>query len=305
MTSLYRRRRKLHDERDSLTPSESRFQWMAKKAEASMQGVPLFLSTVGAVGLGTYSLFTSGLKITVVIFGIIFALAGVFLTHRRQVSQADLEREISKLESGEWLLRQQLDDAVAAHARVLADIQEAVDRDKQAAYEVLAEAARSICYELGVWDTSTRLSLYCHEEGSQEFIRLARVSDNPALESTGRFSYPSNQGFIAEVWQEKEAILVKMPHIRRHWENYQIKQYGLGSEVVSRLTMHSRCMVGARIDYKGTRAGVVIIESTIESRLTPAHLDNLKSSMVLTEALSRLFIASKFALRNDVLAERS
>lgn len=280
------------DAQQPLTPLEARFQPLCNYIERTMNYLPVVLSGLGAIFLALYSLRPHWLLPA----GVVLSLVGLVLTVLRTAVHRDLEREIQRSIESRDALGQEKASLIEQNRKTVSQFHRIFEADQKATYDVLNDAANSVCDDLHVRDTTTRLSLYFHDKRTSVFTRIARVSENPALVSTGRISYPSTQGFIAQVWQEKSAIAPAMPAQYRHWLKHQIKQYGFTEAEAKNLTMHSRCMIGIRLDYQSVPVGVLIIESTTEGFLKPSTLDELRGSLVCTDTLPRLLVASKVAL---------
>lgn len=107
-----------------------------------------------------------------------------------------------------------------------------------------------------------RISVYRHKGDS--FFLLARVSKSQALRRIGRQRYPDGEGVIGTTWDIAQKVVTNLPEKRPEWNEQCVAKYGMSAATASGLTMHSRSLLGQRIDTQGTNpvpVGIVIIES--------------------------------------------
>lgn len=122
---------------------------------------------------------------------------------------------------------------------------------------------------------SDRVSVYYHH--NEQFVMLARWSQNPKFNAPGRGTYPVGQGAIGDAWESSSAV-VELPDTRARWNQRLEKRHGFPEGTAAALTMHSRSIAARRIASNVDPAGVIVFESTIKARATQDTLDALDES---------------------------
>ena len=150
---------------------------------------------------------------------------------------------------------------------------------------VLHEIATQMSLDL----SHTRLSVYTH--GHSSFSMVQRYSENPVLTAPSRTTYPDSEGLIGEVWSSGHCQLVtRLPKDREKWNQNCVDKWHIPHATASAMSMHSRSMLGRRIDTQGRHReplGVVILESLEPTGLAGEHRDQLEAfSGVLLEVLA-------------------
>lgn len=146
---------------------------------------------------------------------------------------------------------------------------------------ILNNALMALVEDLTVDFDSARISVYRHV--GDRFILLARVSQSLALEKVGRATYPDSQGVIGKTWDIGYNVKTKLPADRAAWNSECVATYGMSADTAAALTMHSRSLVGSRIDSLGVYPrpiGLVIIESLKPRGVEGSTLDELSSSAI-------------------------
>lgn len=132
-----------------------------------------------------------------------------------------------------------------------------------------------------------RISVYyCHDG---VFIMLSRYSLQPLHGHAGRRVYPIDQGVIGKAWI-KGAARKELSADPDTWLRQQVEM-GYDEEQANNLTMRSRSIAAQRIEVDGNAVGVLVLESMLRGRMSPAVLKSL-SDTELYEALGELVEAN-------------
>ena len=117
-------------------------------------------------------------------------------------------------------------------------------------------------------DGDCRASFYAWDDkGSvgNEFVYLARESNDPVLKRKGRDRFPGNQGVISEAWHHKDGMASYFASKSVKTEADVVKdmvdKYGFTQESANGLTMKSKVILGHVIVGRYGKLGVVIVES--------------------------------------------
>lgn len=119
-----------------------------------------------------------------------------------------------------------------------------------------------------------RISVYTHDERSEEFSLIGRYSYNYQFKKKGRASYPLNSGAIGKAWIEGHADIeiVASPDDKVAYRR-ELETYGMSSPEIDNLTMRSISFFAKRLNggsSSNTPIGVVLVEST-SPKLTDAE----------------------------------
>lgn len=124
-----------------------------------------------------------------------------------------------------------------------------------------------------------RVTVYRHD--GQAFIVLARYSEGPTYNGTGRKIYPDDQGLIGFAWQHGEAFVDNLPDPTADfpaWEAaLQAQGFGLPRNVLEEMNMQPRCLAGIALKAPKSpdRVGVVVFESVTPGAFTLSEVQNL------------------------------
>ena len=117
-------------------------------------------------------------------------------------------------------------------------------------------------------DGDCRASFYVWDDkGSvgNEFVYLARESNDPRLKRKGRDRFPGDQGVISHAWHNKDGMASYFASRNVKTEADVVKdmvdKYGFTPESANGLTMKSKVILGHVIVGPHGKLGVVIVES--------------------------------------------
>lgn len=165
--------------------------------------------------------------------------------------------------------------------------------------EIIQDYLRDLSRDCGLGNDKgacrpdTRISVYCHDDENSRFIPIARISGNPKYESAGRSSYPDSQGVIAAAWETgftRNAVKVNdETHWEDEWVKTQVNEWHFSEDVARNFSMKSRIFVAWRIEYANQFIGVVVIESTVKSRVGSGLKGKVESSPYFEPLMRALF----------------
>ena len=117
-------------------------------------------------------------------------------------------------------------------------------------------------------DGDCRASFYVWDDkgsAGNEFVYLARESNDPKLKRKGRDRFPGQQGVISHAWHDKDGMASYFASRNVKTEADVVKdmvdKYGFTPESANGLTMKSRVILGHVIVGRHGKLGVVIVES--------------------------------------------
>ena len=117
-------------------------------------------------------------------------------------------------------------------------------------------------------DGDCRASFYVWDDkgsAGNEFVYLARESNDPRLKRKGRDRFPGNQGVISHAWHAKDGMASYFASRNVKTEAGVVKdmidKYGFTQEAANGLTMKSKVILGHVIVGQHGKLGVVIVES--------------------------------------------
>lgn len=117
-------------------------------------------------------------------------------------------------------------------------------------------------------DGDCRASFYVWDDkGSvgNEFVYLARESNDPRLKRKGRDRFPGDQGVISVAWRDKDGIASYFATSGVRTDADVVKdmvdKYALPMEVANGLTMKAKVILGHVITGRYGKVGVVVVES--------------------------------------------
>lgn len=177
-----------------------------------------------------------------------------------------------------------LADLVTAREAAVAEVDEHRRALQGALDTLLAELGGYICGD----SVDTRVSVYSVED--DEFVLLARHSENPNLERRGRSSYPLTQGAIGVAWGRRSFIDNSEEDDREAWKR-NLRAQGFSAEDVEGLKMYTRCIYAQRLDRGNIKAGVVVFECEAPNRFDSKTMSKVSKSR-LHNALAVLVSAS-------------
>lgn len=125
----------------------------------------------------------------------------------------------------------------------------------------LCTVSESLLVHLGLDNSSSRISVYQHEERHGEFLEAGRVSPNPEWRASGRGRYPDSMGLIADAWRNGDSHNRNARKTPEKWAKLQASNHGIPYEVALGIAMKSQCILGVRITYDGRDVGVLMAES--------------------------------------------
>lgn len=143
---------------------------------------------------------------------------------------------------------------------------------------VMLKALSVLVSDLSLPMTETRVSVYRHTSSS--FVLVSRLSEANSLRSKGRASYPEDQGVIGKAWDLGSAAVHSLPAERTVWNAYCETEWGVPRDVAAKLAMHSRSLIGKRIESptdSSTSVGVIVIENLNARGVTSALLDRIET----------------------------
>lgn len=117
-------------------------------------------------------------------------------------------------------------------------------------------------------DGECRASFYVWDDKGcvgNEFVYLARESNDPVLKRKGRERFPGTQGVISEAWHDNNgmASYFASKNVKTDADvvDDMVKRYGFSRSVAEGLTMKSRVILGHVIVGRQGKLGIVVIES--------------------------------------------
>lgn len=165
--------------------------------------------------------------------------------------------------------------------------------------ESLNTFAKRILINVGAKKNShIRVTLYgCKPSigGRHVFVPLARSSHNPQLERMGRKSYPDDEGFIRQVWENGADTWKSVSKTEKGRKTEFVNKFKMPMSTVEKLTMIPCSMAGIRLDdTDGEKLGLLILESDDEKNMNYLidRLDELNEEqgmlMCVSEAIGSL-----------------
>lgn len=165
--------------------------------------------------------------------------------------------------------------------------------------ESLNTFAKRILINVGAKKNShIRVTLYgCKPSigGRHVFVPLARSSHNPQLERMGRKSYPDDEGFIRQVWENGADTWKSVSKTEKGRKTEFVNKFKMPMSTVEKLTMIPCSMAGIRLDdTDGKKLGLLILESDDEKNMNYLidRLDELNEEqgmlMCVSEAIGSL-----------------
>ena len=122
-----------------------------------------------------------------------------------------------------------------------------------------------------------RISIYCHDKQSSNFIQVFRIAPNPVLERKGRIAYRDDQGYIALAWQQGGIFINNLPDFETDKRGYirETSKSNFPKGLHDELRMKSRLYFGWRISnlMGDKQLAVLILESTNPVRWEKGTLD--------------------------------
>lgn len=125
----------------------------------------------------------------------------------------------------------------------------------------LCAVSENLLAHLELDNSSSRISVYQHEERHGEFLEAGRVSPNPEWRASGRGRYPDTMGLIADAWRNGDSHNRNARKTPEKWARLQASNHGIPYEVALGIAMKSQCILGVRITYDGRDVGVLMAES--------------------------------------------
>lgn len=170
---------------------------------------------------------------------------------------------------------------------------------KKALDRMLNTFAKRILINVGAERNShIRVTLYgCKPSigGRNVFVPLARSSHNPQLERMGRKSYPDDEGFIQQVWENGADTWKSVSKTKKGRKTEFVTEFKMPMSTVEKLTMIPCSMAGIRLDdTDGEKLGLLILESDDGKNMNYLidHLDELNEEegmlMCVSEAIGSL-----------------
>ena len=149
-------------------------------------------------------------------------------------------------------------------------------------------------------DGDCRASFYVWDDkgsAGNEFVYLARESNDPKLKRKGRDRFPGHQGVISHAWHDKDGMAAYFASRNVKTEADVVKdmidKYGFTLESANGLTMKSKVILGNVIVGRHGKLGVVIVESLqgIDKRVKRDACQKRCSEVVkkVTPHITRLF----------------
>jgi hypothetical protein len=122
-----------------------------------------------------------------------------------------------------------------------------------------------------------RISVYTHDERSEEFALIGRYSFNNEYTKKGRASYPRSSGAIGIAWNEGQADIRIKASPENEWIAYrrELMAYQMPEQQIENLSMKSVSFFARRLtggSSPNSTIGVVLVESILPE-LTPIELD--------------------------------
>ena len=133
-------------------------------------------------------------------------------------------------------------------------------------------------------DHQARISIYVHykdaDGGEGRFVCCGRYSHNPILEQPGRTSYPGQQGYIKEGWENGWHYDDQFPKDEEECRQYHQEKYGIPPEALRNFKLLARFAVVQRLDDNESNPQAVLV---IEGRAKPARLEETRVKNQLKE----------------------
>lgn len=190
---------------------------------------------------------------------------------------------------------------------------EQIKNQSERLYGTVESAINSVVENLG--ETSglfkkdaCRISLYCHDDNSNEFILLSRRADHTTHEEKGRLRYPDNEGHIGYAWNHKGGLsqYVDWPEDKDEWVDHATGDDGTFSRdkhlkrpVAEQIKFKARSGYYRRIEYNNKPIGLVVVES-LKARGVTSTVANQMEKSSLWMILGQIIFLSKrdFLSRN-------
>ena len=115
------------------------------------------------------------------------------------------------------------------------------------------------------------------------FVLLARYSENPEYNNSGKVIYPIEQGHIGQAWQRGRSFASRLPNPHDDWGNYleEMEKVNLDEETVRDLNMKSRTYYALRLRDKANEnpIGVLCFESLSTGKFNREMLETPYASL--------------------------
>ncbi|WP_182142394.1 hypothetical protein [Schaalia sp. JY-X169] len=155
-------------------------------------------------------------------------------------------------------------------------------------------------------DESCRVSLYCFDTEANEFVMLGRSSKDAKHREIGRGRYPAGIGYIGYAWEEgPRAAYRRWPRDPEDWvrkaageSDVRVNDTAvLPVQVAQHIAFKARSAVYERVDYNGTRIGMLVVES-----LKPDEATNAKVGPLLESDLGRVLGQIVFLAQDEFVS---
>lgn len=128
-------------------------------------------------------------------------------------------------------------------------------------------------------DPQSRISIYAVRR--DEFVLVARRSNNGEYERHGRLSRPLNQGVIGEAWRSASKIRSIDVETRDEWEAECVASDSFTPTEAMNLTMFARSICAVRLDtHAGDKIGMVVLESETANLFTQSTISKWRKSVL-------------------------
>ena len=193
--------------------------------------------------------------------------------------------------------------------------------------ELIQDSLRDLARDCGLNSgqhacrTDTRISVYCHDSDNQRFIPVARISGDPEFEKKGRPHYPDSQGIICKAWRnescsyqfspepkicresgpeptEESATKAAIQKELELWQADQAELFKIPAGVSAKFAMKSKSAIAWRIEYRDTKIGVVVIESTNGTVAAGKLQEDVESSSHFPPLQRALYRINESHIRN-------
>lgn len=139
-----------------------------------------------------------------------------------------------------------------------------------------------------------RVSIYKYTD--EKFMLIGRYAENPNYNKRKRLEYPSNEGFIAKGWEDREFEIYDIPKYTgngKAWRDYIKNHCTIPDTTLRKITMKSSSFYIYRLDNEDSRhqLGIVVFE-----QMNPKQIDKETIKYILKsqeQQIATLFKAMK------------
>lgn len=192
--------------------------------------------------------------------GIVLTLLGVAALIMLKPNYWALRRENAELESKHTDLQGRMGE----RERQLGEEQKA---HKTSLVAMLNHVARRALNAAAPNHARDRCRISVYVERDEQFVLVARWSQNERLRRPGRSTFPMGQGVIGQAWDGRKgaAYLDGLKSDPEEWILEQCAMYGFDEATARAMTMKSRSIAAVRVD--GERKTPILVVESLDSKL--------------------------------------